>query len=230
MKRWFRNPRVQSVLGGLLAAYLRLALSTIRWRREGQEPIEALWRDPRGMLLCFWHARLFLAPASWPLASGPPVRGVISLSPDGEFLVKAVAHLGIPAIRGSSGKKSDPAKAKGGAAAFREILKWLNAGGATAITPDGPRGPAEQMAEGTPMLAAMSGAPGVLLGLACRPCIRLNTWDRMVIPLPFGRGAVVWHPPLTIDRTAVSDGVETLRREWAHQLTAVTDRAEAMLR
>ena len=230
MKRWFRNPRVQGALGRLLAAYLRFALNTIRWRREGQGPVEALWRERPGMLLCFWHARLFLAPACWPLDRAPPVRGVISLSPDGEFLVKAVARLGIPAIRGSSGKRSDPAKAKGGAAAFREILKWVNGGGTTAITPDGPRGPREQMAEGTPMLAAVSGAPVLLLGLACRPCLRLKTWDRMVIPLPFGRGAILWEEPFTIGKGDVAEGAAPLQRAWAERLTAVTGRAEALLR
>jgi hypothetical protein len=230
VKRWFRRPRVQAALGRVLAAYLGFALRTIRWRRVGQEPIDALWAAPRGMLLCFWHSRLFLAPACWPLDRAPPVRGVISLSPDGEFLVQAVARLGIPAIRGSSGKKTDPAKAKGGAAAFREILKWLNSGGTTAITPDGPRGPAQQMAEGAPMLAGLSGAPVLLLGLACRPCLRLETWDRMVIPLPFARGAIVWEPPFTIERNEVAAGVEPLQRAWADRLIAVTDQAEAALR
>jgi lysophospholipid acyltransferase (LPLAT)-like uncharacterized protein len=230
VKRWFRHPRVQAALGALLAAYLRFALGTIRWRRVGEEPVLALWAAPRGALLLFWHARLFLSPASWPLDRAPPARGVISLSPDGEFLVKAVARLGIPAIRGSSGKKSDPAKAKGGAAAFREVLRWLNSGGATALTPDGPRGPREQMAEGAPMLAAMSGAPVLLLGIACRPCLRLKTWDRMVIPLPFGRGAIVWEGPYTVERAQAAAGVEPLRRAWAERLTNVTQRAEAMVR
>ena len=144
--------------------------------------------------------------------------------------MQAVGRLGIPAIRASSAKKSDPAKAKGGAAAFREILKWLKTGGTAAITPDGPRGPRQEMAEGTPMLAAVSGAPVLLAGLACRPCLRLRTWDAMVVPLPFGRGAMVWDAPLTLDRSEAAAGVEPLRRAWAERLTAVTDRAEALLR
>lgn len=230
MKRWFRNARVQAALGRLLAGYLHVALYTIRWRRTGTEPVEAFWKTRPGMILCFWHSRLFLAPPAWPFDRAPPVRAIISLSPDGEFLTKAMAHLGIPAIRGSSGKKTDPAKAKGGAAAFRDSLKWLKSGGTLVLTPDGPRGPAEQMAEGTPLLAAMSEAPVLFLGLACRPCIRLGSWDRTVLPLPFARGAIVWDEPLTIGKSDVADGAAALQRAWADRLTAVTERAEAMLR
>ena len=230
MKRWFRNPRVQAALGRLLAAYLRFALYTTRWRREGQGPVDELWRLRPGIILCFWHSRLFLAPPAWPFDRAPPVRAIISLSPDGEFLTKAMAHLGIPAIRGSSGKKTDPAKAKGGAAAFRDSLKWLRSGGALVLTPDGPRGPAERMQEGTPLLAAMSEAPVLFLGLATRPCIRLGSWDRTVVPLPFSRGVIVWDEPVTIGKAEVADGPEPLQRAWAERLSAVTERAEAMLR
>lgn len=230
MKRWFRNPRVQAALGGVLAGYLKFALYTTRWRRFGHEPVEALWVSRPGMILCFWHARLFLAPPSWPFDRAPPVRAIISLSPDGEFLTKAMAHLGIPAIRGSSGKKTDPAKAKGGAAAFRDSLKWLRSGGTLVLTPDGPRGPAEQMQEGAPLLAALSEAPVLFLGLATRPCLRLGSWDRTVLPLPFSRGAIVWDGPVTVGKADVADGPQALQQAWAERLSAATARAEAALR
>ncbi len=80
------------------------------------------------------------------------------------------------------------------------------------------------------MLAAMSGSPVLMLGLAARPCIRLDTWDTMIIPLPFARGAIVWEPPITLERADAAGGVEHLQREWAERLTAATERAEAMLR
>ena len=137
-----------------------------------------------------------------------------------------MARLGFPAIRGSSTKKSAPDKVKGGAAAFRDVLKWLKGGGGIAITPDGPRGPAEQLAEGAVMLAKVSKAPVLLVGLACRPARRLKTWDQAVLPLPFGRGAIVWDGPI---HAGAADDAEALRREWAARLTAATERAERLL-
>jgi lysophospholipid acyltransferase (LPLAT)-like uncharacterized protein len=154
------------------------------------------------------------------------MRALISLSPDGEFIAQAMALLGFPAVRGSSQKRSDPAKAKGGQAAFRDMAKWIRQGGAMAITPDGPRGPALVMADGTPMLARISGAPVMMVGLACKPCIRLKTWDTAVIPLPFAKGAMVWDGPLYADNQS---DLAALNQDWALRLTAVTERAEQLV-
>jgi lysophospholipid acyltransferase (LPLAT)-like uncharacterized protein len=220
---------VQRVLARVLSGYLRWTLSTIRWRWIGREAAEQVWDGDDGAVVCFWHGRILLSPACWPLGRAQDPRALVSLSPDGEFIARAMGRLGFPAIRGSSAKKSDPAKAKGGAAAFRDVLKWLRAGGGVAITPDGPRGPAETMTEAPAMLAGISGAPALLVGLACRPCLRLNSWDRAVVPLPFGRGAIVWDGPVRVDGRASATALEPMTREWAQRLTAVTERAEAAL-
>ena len=41
MRTLFRAPAVQGVLAVLLAAYLRICLSTIRWRSQSREAAEA---------------------------------------------------------------------------------------------------------------------------------------------------------------------------------------------
>jgi len=225
--RPLRSPLIQAVLAWVLAAWLKLCLSTIRWRQENIEAAEQVWASGGGAIVCFWHSRIALAPACWPLDRAQPPRALISLSADGEFIARAVARLGFPAIRGSSSKKSAPDKAKGGAAAFRDVLRWIRGGGGVAITPDGPRGPAESMAEGALVLARASGAPVLLVGIACRPAVRLGGWDRSVLPLPFGRGAIVWDGPLVWTDEAT---VEAARAEWAARITAATTRAEALLR
>ena len=59
-----------------------------------------------------------------------------------------------------------------------------------------------------------------------RPSRRLNTWDRTVLPLPFGRGAVVWVGPLFVGET---DDEEAIRRDWQDRLLAADSRAEALI-
>jgi hypothetical protein len=230
MKHWFRRPGVQAALAWLMAAYLRFALSTIRWRQEGRDCAEAIWDAPPdsrgGVLVCFWHSRITLSPACWPLGRAQEPRALISLSPDGQFIAGAVQRLGFPAIRGSSRKDSDPTNDKGGGAAFRDVLKWIKGGGGVAITPDGPRGPVEVMKDGVPLLAKVSGAPVLFVGLAARPCIRLNSWDQAMIPLPFGRGAMVWAGGAPVARDADS---AQLAAAWAEILSAATRRAEALV-
>ena len=224
--RPLRHPWVQATLAWLFAGWLRLCLSTTRWQRDNQAPVDALWQEGGGVIVCFWHSRLSLSPACWDLSRAQEPRVMVSLSPDGEFITQAVDRLGFPAIRGSSSKKSAPDKAKGGAEAFRQGLRWLRTGGALALTPDGPRGPVESMAEGAIMLARASGAPVLLVGLASAPALTVDTWDRGKVPLPFGRGAIVWADPIRATRNA---DTATLRAEWAARLSEVTRQAEARL-
>ena len=223
--RPLRIPWIQRAAASLLAAYLRLTLRTIRWRWIGRDAAERVWASGGGVLVCFWHGRIALSPACWPLDRAQEPRALVSLSPDGEFVARAMERLGFPAIRGSAGKKSDPAKAKGGSAAFRDVVRWVRDGGGVAMTPDGPRGPAEQMGEGPPMLARVSGAPTLFVGLACRPALRLDSWDRAVLPLPFGRGAIVFSGPLPPPDGDLAEA----GRAWAMRLSAVTAEAEAAL-
>jgi lysophospholipid acyltransferase (LPLAT)-like uncharacterized protein len=68
------------------------------------------------------------------------------------------------------------------------------------ITPDCPRGPRRQAAPGVAQLAALSGAVVVPVGAAARWHRILPSWDRMMFPLPFGRGVLVAGPPIAVPR------------------------------
>ena len=73
-------------------------------------------------------------------------------------------------------------------------------------------------------MARMSGAPVLMIGMSCKPAIRLKSWDRAVLPLPFGRGAVVY------DLVRYPEGAELAEVAdlWADRLTAVEARADAI--
>jgi lysophospholipid acyltransferase (LPLAT)-like uncharacterized protein len=221
--RPLRNPVVQSVLAWTLAQWMRFCFATIRWTHENQAVAEAVWKQGGGVLAVFWHSRIALSPACWPLDRATPAKALISLSADGEFIAKAVARQGFPAVRGSSANKDKADRAKGGSQALRDGLRQLKQGG-LAITPDGPRGPARQMAEGLPLMARLSGAPALFIGLSCSPAVRLTSWDRAVLPLPFGKGAVVW------DLARYPEGADLaeVRADWTRRLDAVEARADAI--
>lgn len=227
MKALFRSALVQNGLAVIFAAWLKLCYATMHWTREGEDQARAVWAHEGGAILCFWHAAVPLAPHCWP--QGPDrqdMRALISRSADGEFIALTVRKIGFPAIRGSSKKLTDTAKNKHGEQAFRDMIKWVRGGGGVAITPDGPRGPAEVMQAGAPTLARLTGAPVIFCGLAARPSLRAGSWDRTVIPLPFSRGAIVWDGPRLAGR---EDDLEALTADWAARLTAVTRRAQAIV-
>ena len=221
--RPLRNPAVQSALAWTLAKWMQFCFSTIRWTHENQQAAEAVWAQGGGVLCVFWHSRIGLSPSCWPLDRAQPAKALISLSADGEFIAKAVARHGFPAVRGSSANKDKAEKAKGGTQALRDGLKQLKVG-ALAITPDGPRGPANVMAEGLPLMAKLSKAPVLFIGMSCNPAIRLNSWDRAVLPLPFGKGAIVWD---RADFPADVDMADVVA-DWTARLNVVEARADAI--
>lgn len=221
--RPLRNPAVQSALAWTLAKWMQFCFSTIRWTHENQQAAETVWTQGGGVLCVFWHSRIGLSPSCWPLDRAQPAKALISLSADGEFIAKAVARQGFPAVRGSSANKDKAEKAKGGTQALRDGLKQLKVG-ALAITPDGPRGPANVMAEGLPLMAKLSKAPVLFIGMSCNPAIRLDSWDRAVLPLPFGKGAIVWD---RADYPADADMAYVVV-DWTARLNAVEARADAI--
>jgi len=221
--RPLQNPLIQTVLSSVLAAWMRFCFATIRWSYEGREHAEGVWTAGGGVICAFWHSRIGLSPACWPLDRAQPAKALISLSADGQFIARAVALQGFPAVRGSSANKNKLDAAKGGSRALRDGLKQLKVG-ALAVTPDGPRGPVRVMAEGMPLMARMSGAPVLFIGMSCSPGLRLSSWDRALLPLPFGKGAIVYDIARYPDGAALSD----VTPGWTDRLTAVEARADAM--
>jgi lysophospholipid acyltransferase (LPLAT)-like uncharacterized protein len=227
VKAFLRSRPVQHLMATLIAAWLRLCRDTLRWTVEGQDKAQAVWDSEGGAIFCVWHATGPLGPACWPQGPGrQEMRCLISRSSDGEFMALTMNKIGYPAIRGSSQKASDKAKNKSGERAFRDMVRWVKDGGAVSITPDGPRGPVEVMQPGAPTLARMTGAPVILCGLSSKPQIRVGSWDRTIIPLPFARAAMVWDGPYHAGR---DDDLEALAGEWGARLSAASRRAEAIL-
>ena len=224
MKKLLRSDAGIGAVAALASAYLCFAYATTRWRHVDQEKAQAIF-DGKPVILCFWHCLVPMAPVVWPREHKPKLRVLISQSVDGEIITRTIAGLGLQAIRGSSQKRTDPAKTKGGMAAFREMARWVKDGGSIAITPDGPRGPAQVMADGAPVLARYTRLPVIMVGLASRPCLRRNTWARTVFPVPFSKGVIVWDGPFLASE--VEDNAR-LAEVWGERLTAVLERAESL--
>jgi lysophospholipid acyltransferase (LPLAT)-like uncharacterized protein len=224
--RSLNRPAAQRFAAGILASYLRFALRTTRWTVEG-DPHLAACVPNRALVVAFWHECLPLMPAMWMRvrAQNPDREGrvLISRHRDGRFIAAIMERFHITIVDGSSAK---PGKAqdKGGASALRALLAALATGAAVVITPDGPRGPARVAAEGVSRLSALSNAPVLPVAARVRWCLRLNTWDRMIIPLPCGRGALVCGAPITVARHETAHGHATITAA----LTEAARRAEAL--
>jgi lysophospholipid acyltransferase (LPLAT)-like uncharacterized protein len=222
-KSLLRSPLSQRIVTALVAAWIRLCRATTRWEVIGREPVEALWAAGQPVILCFWHSRVTIGPMIWPLDKAGPITVIVSESRDGDLIAGVVNALGIGAVRGSSARAG---KDKGGAAAFRELLKLLKAGESIAITPDGPRGPRMRAEAGIAALAQLSGVAVAPACIAMANGRIADSWDRHVIPMPFGRGVMVWGKPVVM--TGRDDAArEVFRAEVEAALNAATWDADA---
>jgi 3-deoxy-D-manno-octulosonic-acid transferase len=221
-------PWVQGLLARLIAAYEELVIATLRWRLVDFEPARAAIAADEGLIGLFWHGRIAQAIACRPLLGTKPRRVMISHSRDGAFIALAAERLGIPTIRGSTGR-ADDALAKGGAVAFRAAVKTIAERGAVLLTPDGPRGPAQVMPTGPVQLARAARCPVFALGLAARPALSFKTWDGARVPLPFARAVLVIAGPFRAPVRMDEHDLEAARANWQEAMNAAQARAEAIL-
>jgi lysophospholipid acyltransferase (LPLAT)-like uncharacterized protein len=228
LRRLIRHPRVQAAIARLLGLYLVAVYRSTRWTLLGEEHLRAVFGDhPRhaGVVLAFWHERLPLMAMGWRFAGEtlPALRGrrahvLVSRHRDGRLIGVVGRRFSLSMVHGSS--------TRGGVAGLRALARLLAAGEAVAITPDGPRGPRRRAAPGVAQLAALAGRPVLPCAARTRRARVLRSWDRMVLPLPFGRGVIVAGPPLAIGRDDPLAGLPAVEAA----LTAACDRADAWAR
>ena len=228
MKRVLRHPSTLALGARALGAYLRFALRTTRWTLLGAEQLgQYLYANPA--IFAFWHERLPLMPALWTLALQTRLRErlprgrmhvLVSRNQDGRLIGHIMRSFGTDLVYGSTAKRGAQ---KGGAASLRALLDVLAAGGQVVITPDGPRGPPRQVARGVAQLAALSGVPVLPCAARTTRGQVLPTWDRMLLPLPFGRGVLVCGAPIIVPRQDWAAALPQI----AAALTDAADRADA---
>jgi lysophospholipid acyltransferase (LPLAT)-like uncharacterized protein len=228
-KRLTHSPVIPFVGGTLLWAYMSILSHTIRWRVEGIENARRYWENQQGWVLATWHSRILLMPVMQiiyrPKWAKPPHPATLMVSPsrDGEYTNRSGKWLGLHIIRGSSSGRKD--KDKRGMPAAREAMEVMKKGGGIVMTIDGPRGPREVVGIGTIKLAQQMNAPIIIYGLSAH-ARRLNTWDRLLFPLPFARGAIVILEPIETSKDMDS---EELRRRVEKALMDATRRADELV-
>lgn len=120
------------------------------------------------------------------------IYALVSRFRDGDIAEKFLLSLGYRVIRGST-EEGKPQK--GGSAGFLKLLRVLKEGQTVAITVDGPKGPYGKVKPGIILLAQKSGIPIIPVYVSFDWCIKLNTWDKFTIPLPFSKAKVrIGHP------------------------------------
>ncbi len=216
-----RSPWIIKALGFLTALFVRLWVGTVRYRYRPLGPS----MDPHQphfdgrYIYAFWHENILLPAYQY---GRPDIHVLISEHADGQLIAEACRHLRFRLVRGSTDRK-------GGVKAVRQMIQ-LAGKSHLAVTPDGPRGPRRQVQAGLIYLAARTGLPIVVLGIAWRRAWRMKSWDRFALPVPWSLASLVTIDPIRVPETVDKAALEAYRKQVEQALehaTAVAERIAA---
>lgn len=197
-----------------ISSYVKLVWATGKWDYKGTEHPDPYWRQNKAMIGCFWHGRLLMMFKTW--RSPQKFHMLNSNHADGDILARAGQTFGFGSIRGSS--------TRGGAQAFRTIVKTLRGGESIGITPEGAKGPYHQVGIGVIKMARLGGVPILPVSFSSTRGRFMKSWDKFFLPFPFGRGVFIYGPVLEVAGSPHSD--EELRQELEKILQDLTIQAD----
>jgi lysophospholipid acyltransferase (LPLAT)-like uncharacterized protein len=192
--------------------------STLQWRTEGLEHLEAIVASGRQPVMAFWHGRILTATYFFRR------RGIVVITSenfDGEWIAGIIERFGYGTARGST--------SRGARRALLQLRRDMAAGLPAGFTVDGPRGPAGVAQPGAVWLAKVTGNPVLPFHLEADRHWSLRSWDRTQIPKPFSTVALVVGAPVDVAADAGEDGIEQARRTLEARLRELEARALAML-
>lgn len=216
--RWLQS-LILKLVPTIGASYSALVYRTTRLHiiaPEGLRSRQRLMKWEKGVIYCLWHSRFFYFGH---FAKGTHSLPMISASKDGDVITKIIAKLGITAIRGSSSKQ--------GQLALYQMAALLENNIQVAITPDGPRGPKETMKPGIIRLAQMTGRPILPASFSTTRGIFFPSWDRFLVPLPWGKAYLVVGEPVYVPKELTEEEFEKIQcslQETMSKLTSEADR------
>ena len=211
-KQFLRTSLAQKIICWILSTYIRLLKYTGKWTVERADIPANLLCNKQPFIVVFWHGRLFMSATAWRFER--PFNMVISEHPDGQLISGTVKHLGISTISGST--------TRGGSKVLRQLLRSLNKGECTGITPDGPRGPRMRAKKGVIEAAKISGVPIVPLTYSARPSWLIASWDKLMIPLPFAKGIFKWGDPVYVPKNSNATDIKELTNSIEVGLNQIT--------
>jgi lysophospholipid acyltransferase (LPLAT)-like uncharacterized protein len=208
----------QRLLAALIYGIVRTVSATVRFTLDDR-PGFFNGRPREKIIFALWHNRLALSAVLYHrfVRGHDPERriaGMVSASRDGGLLAKIFEYFRIEPVRGSSSRR--------GPQALREMVTRAEAGYDLAITPDGPRGPCYTVQEGVIATAQLSGLTIVPVSYHLTWKIRLKSWDRFQIPLPFTRCHITVGQVMHIPRETSEEEREQWRLRLEAELRAIT--------
>ena len=131
------------------------------------------------VIFACWHGELLMLPYLYKhYRQKPHAKVLISNHFDGELISRTIKYFGLGTLAGSTNRNA--------ARVLIQAIKTIKEGYDIGITPDGPKGPRHEVADGIIVMAQKAGAKIVLVEIKPTKFWQLHSWDKFIIPKPFG--------------------------------------------
>ena len=204
-KRLNHSRLLASILARIVGSYLRLCNATTKWQIEGLDALKADLADGP-VLLVMWHERSLMGPVHWPVKAGQ-LSSLYDRSAVGRVSGAMQRQFGLQPME-MSNKTSN-------ITASRQILHRVRDGISIGMTGDGPLGPARQVKDAPLDWARTMQRPVYAYAFTTKRHRRLDTWDNMMMPLPFTTGSLVF---VKWDQTPARKATNDDHRDGMRQL------------
>jgi hypothetical protein len=157
---------------------------------HGEDNLLQLAKAGKPIMVCVWHGRL-LFPSWYIRLKMTNLHAIASRHSDAEIMARILKHWGYNLIRGST--------RKGGKAVVQKMADVFKNGGIVAVTNDGPKGPPKIAKAGSTGLAIKYNVNMITITGSATKYWQMKSWDKFMLPKPFGRIDILVAPPLQID-------------------------------
>jgi lysophospholipid acyltransferase (LPLAT)-like uncharacterized protein len=156
-----------------------------------------------------WHEEVMTVAYGYAYLGFRP-HTLASLGESGEMITRLLLRCGFVVFRGGS----TTGRSRRREGTLKEMIAHMKTHDQViyGLTVDGSKGPAYRLKTGGLIIARECGKPVVLARTWFKRCIRLPTWDRMALPLPFNViGYYLKGPYMVPDSAHTAAGLEAFR-------------------
>jgi len=181
LKRLSKNNFFLNLFANLVFLSLWIIKSTSNWKGVNEEIIEKELTKKKTLIVLIWHHQLMGSTFSWKFK--PKLRPIATSHRDGQLSTLVQKKFGLdPLLR----KKDNPTYL------IKNISKAVQNGDCIYITPDAPHGPPKKINTNIFKLCQKFDLNIAILAFHTNRYFRINSWDKLKIPLPFSKGIYLW--------------------------------------
>ena len=214
-KKIFKNYFIQNLLALLAVLYILIVKLTSKIKIENKNFPNEYWKNEKPFILAFWHSQLMMISFSWSYKK--KINILASGHSDGRFGAIVGNFFKLNNIQTSSINKNQ---------SLRSIFKLLKSKQYIGITPDGPRGPKENISEGIIKIAKNTNIPIIPIGFWSSKNFTLKSWDSFLITLPFSKCNFVWGEAIKIPKNLKDDEIINFQNILKNKLNECVNKAK----